>query len=274
MDKKNTGIILMVLSVICAILMVASSIRGGWVQPVRTGIGYVLKPLESAVNKVSVAIFDALTDHRELQALKEENAALNKTIDELMEENTRLEEDTFELDRLRALYQLDQEYKKYKKVGARVIAMDSTGWFNVFRIDKGSNEGIQVDMNVIANGGLIGLVTEVGEDYAVVRSIIDDTSNISAMSLETQDSCMVVGSTETYDSGRLLLKDILEDSELKDGNKIVTSNISSKYLPGILIGYAADITTDSNTLTRSGYLVPVAQFNNLQEVLVITTMKK
>ena len=274
MDKKNTGIIIMVLSVICAILMVASSIRGEWIQPVRSAVGYVLQPLQSAVNQVSVAIFNALTDRRELEVVKAENEELNKTIDELMEENTRLQEETFELERLRALYQLDQEYKKYEKTGARVIAKDASGWFNVFRIDKGSEDGIAVDMNVIADGGLIGLVTEVGDHYAVVRSIIDDTSNISAMSLETQDACMVVGSIETYDSGRLILKDILEDSKIKDGNKIVTSNISSKYLPGILIGYAADITVDNNTLTKSGYLIPVARFNNLQEVLVITTLKE
>ncbi len=62
--------------------------------------------------------------------------------------------------------------------------------------------------------------------------------------------------------------------DLKDGDRIVTSNISSKFLPGILIGYAADMTTDQNRLTKSGYLIPAAHFDSLQEVLVITTPKE
>lgn len=273
MDKKNTSIILMALSVVCIILMVASSIRSSWVVPIRSGIGFVLQPLESAVNKVSVALYDNLSDKREMSALRTENEQLHNTIDELMAENTRLESETYELSRLRQLYDLDKEYQQYEKIGARVIARDAVGWFNLFKIDKGSKDGIQVDMNVMAGGGLIGIITEVGDNYSVVRSIIDDTSNISAMSLETQDPCMVVGSTETYESGRLILKDILEESNIKDGDKIVTSNISSKYLPDILIGYATDITTDSNTLTKSGYLIPVSDFKSLQEVLIITTLK-
>ena len=60
---------------------------------------------------------------------------------------------------------------------------------------------------------------------------------------------------------------------IRDSDKIVTSNISDKYLQGILIGYAKDVTADSNNLTQSGYLVPAVDFNNLQEVLIITEMK-
>mgnify|MGYP003489934048 CR=1 FL=1 len=61
--------------------------------------------------------------------------------------------------------------------------------------------------------------------------------------------------------------------KVRNGDKIVTSNISDKYLQGILIGYAKDVTADSNNLTQSGYLVPAVDFNNLQEVLIITEMK-
>lgn len=69
------------------------------------------------------------------------------------------------------------------------------------------------------------------------------------------------------------MSNIAENGDLKDGDRIVTSNISSKFLPGILIGYAADITTDQSRLTKSGYLIPAAHFDSLQEVLVITTLK-
>ena len=82
------------------------------------------------------------------------------------------------------------------------------------------------------------------------------------------------GNLTLFDEGRLLISNIMTDADIKEGDRIVTSNISSKFLPGILIGYATDITTDETRLTKSGYLIPVAGFDSLQEVLVITSLKE
>ena len=203
-----------------------------------------------------------------------EKQALQERIDALVEENSRLQSEQFELQRLRELYDLDQDYMQYQKIGARVIAKDSGDWFQVFRINKGSADGVQVDANVMAGGGLVGIVTDVGAHYATVRSIIDDVSRVSGMAQQSGDTCIVSGDLTLFGEGRLRLSNIAENCDLKDGDRIVTSNISSKFLPGILIGYAADITTDQSRLTKSGYLIPAAHFDSLQEVLVITTLKE
>lgn len=274
MKKHNNFIILLVLSVVCAILIVITTMNSSALSPVKRALGTILTPVQSVVSKIGTAVNNALTEKRTSDEIAAENKELQSTIDELMMENTRLEQANVELDRLRDLYKLDKEYGKYDKVGARVIAKDSVGWFNEFKIDKGTDDGLAVDMNVIADGGLIGIICEVGPNYSKVRSIIDDSSRISAMSMNTGDECIVTGNLETYQSGRLLLQDAMVDSDLGDGDKIVTSNVSSKYLPGILIGYAAEIKTDANNLTKSGYLIPVAQFDNIQEVLVITRLKQ
>ena len=158
-------------------------------------------------------------------------------------------------------------------MGARVIATDSGNWFHVFRIDKGLNDGIAVDMNVVAEGGLVGIVTDVGANYATVRSIIDDSSRVSAMAIQSGDSCIVAGDLTLFKEGRLRITNALKESDLKNGDKIITSNISSVFLPGILIGYASEISNDTNNVTKSGYLIPAAQFDSLQEVLVITELK-
>jgi rod shape-determining protein MreC len=168
---------------------------------------------------------------------------------------------------------LDQQYGQYEKVGARVIANDSSNWFQVFRIDKGSKDGIAVNMNVMAGGGLVGIVTDVGANYATVRSIIDDSSRVSGMAMQSGDSCIIAGDLTLFKEGRLRITNVLKDSDLKDGDKIVTSNISSVFLPGLLVGYASDITNDSNNVTKSGYLVPAAEFDSLQDVLVVTKLK-
>ena len=133
---------------------------------------------------------------------------------------------------------------------------------------------MRVDANVIAGGGLVGIVTDVGAHYATVRSIIDDVSRVSGMAQQSGDSCIVAGDLTLFEEGRLRITNIADQGDIKNGDRIVTSNISSKFLPGILIGYATDITVDSTRLTKSGYLVPTAQFDTLQEVLVITQLKE
>lgn len=237
-------------------------------------MGYFLIPIQSGVNKVGITIYDELTDYASLKSALDENKKLQEEVAQLTEENNRLVSDQFELRRLRELYNLDQEYLQYEKTAARVIAKDSGDWFQIFRVDKGSADGVEVGSNVMAGGGLVGIVTDVGAHYATVRSIIDDSSRVSSMAVQSGDTCIVAGDLTLYEEGRLRITNIQKDADVKEGDRIVTSNISSKFLPGILIGYASDITLDSNQLTSSGYLVPVVSFRNLQEVLIITQVKE
>ncbi len=272
--KNNTKYFLFGLSLLCVCMIGITTIKGSILNPLRTAVGYVLVPIQSGVNRVGGGLYNELSSVGKLKTALAENETLKTRVDELTEENTRLRSEQFELERLRSLYELDQEYMQYHKIGARIIAKDSGSWFSVFRIDKGSDDGIEEDMNVIAGGGLVGIVTDVGANYATVRSIIDDSSRVSAMAQQSGDSCIVAGDLQLFKEGRLKLSYMEKDDDIKDGDMIVTSNISGKFLPGILVGYATDITVDYNdNLTKSGYLIPAARFDRLQEVLVITDLK-
>lgn len=272
--KNNTKYFLFGLSLLCICMIGITTIKGSILNPLRTAVGYVLVPIQSGVNRVGGGLYNELSSVGKLKTALAENETLKTRVDELTEENTRLRSEQFELERLRSLYELDQEYMQYHKIGARIIAKDSSSWFSVFRIDKGSDDGIKEDMNVIAGGGLVGIVTDVGANYATVRSIIDDSSRVSAMAQQSGDSCIVAGDLQLFKEGRLKLSYMEKDDDIKDGDMIVTSNISGKFLPGILVGYATDITVDYNdNLTKSGYLIPAARFDRLQEVLVITDLK-
>ncbi|MCI6887113.1 MAG: rod shape-determining protein MreC [Lachnospiraceae bacterium] len=274
MESKRSKYVLIGLSVFCIILIAITSFKDGFLNPLRSGIGYFLIPIQSGVNRAGTTLYNGISSYSTMKSAMEEKQLLQAQIDTLIEENSRLQSEQFELQRLRELYELDQEYMKYDKIGARVIAKDSGDWFQVFRINKGASDGVRVDANVIAGGGLVGIVTDVGANYATVRSIIDDVSRVSGMAQQSGDTCIVAGNLMLFEEGRLQINNIMTDGDIKDGDRIVTSNISSKFLPGILIGYATDITTDETRLTRSGYLIPVAHFDSLQEVLVITTLKE
>ena len=273
MESRNK-FVLIVLSIISIILIGITSFNDSIISPLRQAVGIVLLPVQSGVNTAGRAVYDNIEEQRKIHSAITENIELNKKIDELTQENTKLMADNGELARLRELYKLDESYSDYPKVGARVVAKDSTKWFSTFTIDKGSDDGIAVDMNVIGYGGLIGIVTDVGKNYATVRAVIDDISRVSAMSLRTGALCRVDGNLEQYNEGRLILRDVKSDADVNEGDMIVTSNVSTKYLPNILIGYARDLKDDSSRLTKSGYIIPAVNFDTISEVLVITKLKE
>ena len=261
-------------SVLCITFIGASFFTDKLTTPVRNVVSLVIVPFQKGMNNLGLWTSDKGATLQEMSEVMEKNESLQAQVDDLTEENNQLKQDSYELSRLRDLYELDEKYPGYTKVGARVIGKGTDNWFNVFTIDKGSDDGIEVDMNVISGGGLVGIVTQVTPNSAQVRSIIDDNSNVSGMLIDTGDICNVKGDLKLMDQGLIGLSHIKKDVVMRDGDKIVTSNISDKYLEGILIGYVKDVTPDSNNLTQSGYLVPVVDFEHLQEVLVILEKKE
>ncbi|MBD9305869.1 MAG: rod shape-determining protein MreC [Lachnospira sp.] len=266
--------ILIVLTAVCLIFISTSFFTDRLVAPLRSAISMVVVPLQKGMNNLGLWTYDKYTTLQEISVVLDENKELKSKVDDLTEENNQLRQDTYELSRLRELYQLDEKYTGYTKVGARIIEVTADNWSKAFKVDKGSDDGIQKDMNVIAGGGLVGIVTEVGKNYSIIKTIIEDNNSVSGMLIDTNETCIVEGDIEQSDSGFVKLTHFKSDITVRDGDKVVTSNISDKYLQGILIGYAKDVTPDSNNLTQSGYLVPAVDFNNLQEVLIITEMKK
>ena len=267
--------ILLILCVVCVLLMGLSLITDKVSGPLRAVANYTIVPMQKGFNTIGLWMSDFSHNFETIKELRSKNKALQAELDELTVKNNLLQQDKHELERLRELYALDELYADYKKVGARVTMNDSGNWFHSFVIDKGSKDGIKVDMNVMAGKGLVGIVTEVGPNWARVRSIIDDASNVSALVLSTSDTCVVNGDLTLMQDGRIRFEMLANNgTEIKEGEQVVTSHISSKYLQGILIGYISEIHVDSNNLTRSGYITPVVDFEHLREVLVITTTKE
>lgn len=261
-------------TVVCLILIFLSFRYETLLSPVKTAVGGVVTPMQKGINTLGSFLSDKLDTLANMRDLMEENEKLKSQNEALKVENSILIQDRYELDGLRRLFEVDQKYADYPKVAARVISRDSNSFYNVFTIDKGSKDGIKVDMNVLAGNGLVGIVTEVGVNYAKVRSIIDDASYVSGMFLKTSDTCDVKGDLQLLDDGVIRVEAISMNADLKDGYEVVTSHISNKYLQGILIGYAYDIKVDSSNMAKSGYLRPAVDFEHLEEVLIITTLKE
>ena len=266
--------ILLILTMVCLLLIGASVAFEEVLTPLRFITGVTITPMQKGINAVGNWVtdkIDMLADIRDLQA---ENEELRTQLDAYKSENKMIMSDTNELNDLRKLYELDSRYPDYEKVAANVISKDSGNWFDTFILDKGSNAGIQVGCNVMAGNGLVGIVTEVGPNYSKVRAIIDDNSNVSAMFLTNSSLCNVVGDEKYMDDGYIRVEHIDKDLDVSEGDELVTSNISDKFLPGITIGYVQNLTLDSNNLTMSADLVPAVDFDNIQTVLVVLVLKQ
>ena len=269
----NSKYILIGLSALCLLFIATSFFTDKLTTPLRNAISTVVIPVQRGMNYIGLWISDKYDTLQEISTVLEENKDLQAKVDDLTEENNQLKQDSYELDRLRDLYELDEKYPGYNKVAARVVGTTSGNWYSTFTIDKGSNDGIEKDMNVIAGGGLVGIITEVGPNYAQIKTVIEDNSYVSGMLIDTGDTCIVKGDIVLMDTGLIHLSGFANSVTVRNGDKIVTSNISDKYLPGILIGYTKDVTADANNLTQAGYLVPAVDFGHLQEVLIITQKK-
>ncbi|MCR5671600.1 MAG: rod shape-determining protein MreC [Butyrivibrio sp.] len=267
--------LLFILTIVCVGAIVITFNTSLFTGPLNSVTGVFVVPIQKGITTVGTFLKDTSDRLSSITKLLQENEELKNKIDELTIENTNLEQDKYDLTELRSLYELDTKYQQYKKTGARIIAKDAGNWYHSFVIDKGSDDGIKIDMNVIAGGGLVGRVIDVGPDWAKVQSIIADNASVSGMVLSSSDNLIVTGDLELYRQGYIGFSKLVDEADkVSIGDKIVTSNISDKYLPGILIGYISTIDDDSNNLTKSGRLTPAVDFEHMNVVLVIMEQKK
>ena len=267
--------LLFILTVLCTVMMLMTFSTDIFNKPLNTVVGYVVVPFQKGISNVGGWLSNRSKELIQIRTLLSENEKLRQQIDDLTIEITLLQQDKYELHNLQQLYKLDSQYDEYTKVGARIIARDTGNWYHSFTIDKGSDDGLKLDMNVIADGGLVGRIIAVGPNWAKVSSIISDNSNVSGKILSTGDNLIVSGDLALMQNGIISFSQLLDSSDVVvSGDKIVTSHISDKYLPNILIGYVNEISLDSNKLTKSGTLTPAVDFEHLEEVLVILDMKQ
>ena len=276
--KKNFTItskmIFTFLVIICVGLIIVSYLFADLLAPVRTAVGNFFVPMQKGISTVSGGISETLRIFSDKQKLIDENDKLTSEINNLKTEMQILIHQEYELEWYRYLYENDSVYQNAEKVAARIISRNPNGACDMFVIDKGKEDGIEVDMNVLAGGGLVGIITDVGRNWAKVRTIIADDSSVSGRFQPTSDTCIVKGNMRRMDDGYIDVEMINLNAEVYDNYEVLTSYISDKYLPGILIGYVTNIRKDPSELNKRAYLTPVVDFEHLEAVLIVKTLRE
>ena len=262
------------LSLICILLLALSLFSDSFLKKTKSLFGKVITPMQEGMSNIGEWVEERFLVFGDVKTLREENDALKKRNRELEEQIAKSQAELTELAELRALYSLDQMYPDYNTTAARIFSVDSSGWFNEFYINKGLNDGVYEDCNVLYDGGLLGIVVESYDSYARVRAIVDDRSKVTAAVGPNSALCTVEGSLSTSKDGYLLAVDISKEAKVNVGDRVVTANVSDRFLDGLTIGYVSELIPDPNNLTVTARIRTAVDFSDVRDVLVITDRKQ
>ena len=261
-------VILILAVILAAALTLVSSITGqtlpdmvvqGIITPIRAGVNSLTKQAEQYYNYMF-----------EYEALKAENEMLKSQIAQIEDDARKAAAVERENQRLREALDLTSAHEDYKLVDAYIIGWSSTDWTNTFTINRGTSSGIQEGMCAItANGEVVGLVTEAGPNYAIVKTVLDSTLEISSIIASSGYTGMVSGG---YISGNetLLRMDYLSSSAvIRNKDEVVTSG-STVYPRNLILGHVVDAGFDDTGVAKYAILKPAADISSLEQIFILT----
>ena len=225
-------------------------------------------PLQSGVDKLKHSVNSMSAGLAAKKGLEERIRILQNDNNRLNLENQELRENRAEVERLRILLTFKEiNQGQYVTEAARVIARSPNNWYKTITIDKGMDSGITRDMPVISPDGLVGKVISASANSAQVCLLTDREMAVGAILQQTRETRGIVEGMGDSDTLRMI--NIPYYSQVKIGENVVTSGLSTIYPPGIQIGVIKDIKRESNGLVLSATVTPAVDFNRMEEVLVI-----
>lgn len=262
-NKKKINIVLIVIAIIAIFLTVGNRFFPKYLY---NAVSFVTTPFQ----KGTVGVSDRLGSFKEKNKVLSENKKLKEENEELMLKLNTLENVKADNKELNSLLETKAKYPEYPTVTARIIGKDSNNWFNSFSINKGYDDGIEQDMIVVANGSLVGKVSECTKNSSKVITILDNSSSVSSVNSRTGDLGLLKGDIKLINDNLTLLEYYDQDAEIIEGDEIVTSSVSSVYPPNLSIGKVKSLYDSRGSLTKNAIVTPDVDFKHLSTVLVIT----
>ena len=266
-QKRKTGILGIIITIIILILIVVftngennvsflENVATKLVMPVQNGLTY----LKNKITGNDVFFSDVNNLKEENEQLKEENSRLEQSLREL--ENIKSENET-----LKEYMNLTEKYGEYKTIPAYIINKDLSNYSKTIVINVGTDDGVQENMTVIADEGLVGYVVSVTNNTAKVQTIIDTASSVSALMSSTDESIVCKGTLDSMTELKAMY--IPPEYNIIQGDSIETSGLGGIYPKGIHIGTVKQVESTKNVTDRYAIIETAVNFEKLSTVLVI-----
>lgn len=261
-------VVLLIAVLLAVTLTIVTSLTGlnipemavkGLLAPIRTGASKLFDGAEQLYNYIF-----------EYEAIAAENEALKQELSQIRSEARKADAIEKENERLRDMLELTTDHADYKLVDGYVISWSSGDWNSTFTIDKGKNAGIEPNMCVItANHELVGLVSEVGPNYAVVKTVLDSSLKISATIPASNNNGMVVGGYSSGLAGLLRMNYLPTSARIRINDEVVTTG-STIYPRDLILGKVVNFGFDGAGVAKYALIEPATQVGSLEQVFVIT----
>lgn len=268
--KPARGIVLLALLLAGGLFLARWTGPGrSWTSPPESWWRDLLAPLQSGATVVVDSLRGIGEGLAEWRGLAEENEALRREVERLRQENTALQEARQENARLKKLLRFaDLHGQNLSFLPARVIGRDAENWFSTLTLNVGYADGVQKDMPVVNDRGLVGRVTAVSARSAQVLTVLDRDGAVAALVQQTRVAGVVEGVGDG--SGRLQMIHLAHDAPVLPEQTVISSGLGLLYPKGLRIGYVEEIVPEANGLMKKALVRPFVDFNRLEEVLVVT----
>jgi len=261
-------VVLIIAVLLAVVLMVISGLTGLSIPDMF--VQGVLTPIRSGVSSLTDQAQQLYSYMFEYETMAAENAALKEQLAQIQDEARQADSIARENDRLRALLELTQAHEDYQLVDSYIISWSSTEWSSTFTINRGTNVGIREGMCAItANGELVGLVSQVGPNYAVVKSVLDSSLEISATIASSGHSGMVKGGYSTGLEGLMRMNYLPSSATIRNHDQVVTTG-STVYPRDLILGHIVDAGFDDTGVAKFALVEPAADVRSLEQVFIVT----
>ena len=266
--KNKLAVTIVVLSVAFLGIIIFSLKNNSSV--ISSGVGSVISPLQKIIYNANDKLkgsFDFFINFSKVKQENEELAAKNAELEnKLIEYNRMKEENTT----LREMFDYSQANQNYNYLGCNIVGYSGGNISNGYIIDKGTNDGVKKDMIVITPAGLVGKVTKSESNYSIVQTILNENIAVASMVESTRETTGILqGITDSKNKNLTMLSNIPIDSEIKEGDVILTSGLGGMYPQEIRIGEVVSVEVDSVGIMKKAIVKPYVDFNKLEGLFVV-----
>lgn len=261
--------LLLILGVLTAVVFAISTVLfgTGWLQ---RSVQTVLTPIRGGLSAITNQVERYYNYVFSYESLEAENDYLRKRIAQIEEEMRTADALERENKRLQELLNFSEEHVDYEMDSAYIVSWGSSGWKSTFTINKGTKSELAEGMIAITElGQVVGIITDVGSNWAEVTTVLDTSMEISASVASSGYTGVVQGSLNSTERGQLRMSYLPSDAVLRNNDQVVTTG-STVYPKDLVLGYIVDAGYDETGVSKFAALAPAADLDSLEQIFLIT----
>ena len=269
---KNNGLWILFAGAVIAVALALLSFFSNTSSPLVNLANTISAPFRAGYTAVATWFNDKQNYYRDTTALEAENEELRRQLAEMEEAVRRAERDSAENARLRELLDLRAQRRDLTSdmEAAYITANSNTNWSSTLTLNKGTDHGVEVNDCVIdETGALVGIIHEVGLNWATVQTVVDSNTSLGARVFRTGDLGLAQGNFTLMEDGRLRLDYLPGGSDLLSGDLVLTSGLGGFYPSDLVIGTVEEVLPDDSGSSVYAILTPKVSLDRLEEVFII-----